>query len=281
MRLAAVCLFSCASCFADGETGRVSDLAFSFEHREGMLWVNVQVPESRRVLNFLLDTGAEASVIDLKTAEELNLPLGQRAAVAGVGVSTYGYWCGTQSANANGVQLPSRLLALDLEKLSSRCERRVDGLIGADFFRSKIVQLDFEHGCARLLDPATMKLEGDAVPLELRRCGLRAKASINGKKAAWFRVDTGCASSVQWVTGSINTKNCTSKVAVGLAQVGIPQTKTSVKIGTAVFNDVDTGLHASAIFEGEAGLLGNGLLSRFKSVTIDGVAGRLLLGERR
>jgi hypothetical protein len=34
------------------------------------------------------------------------------------------------------------------------------------------------------------------------------------------------------------------------------------------------------VFAGEAGLLGNGLLSRFGSVTVDAKAGRLIL-ERR
>jgi hypothetical protein len=70
-------------------------------------------------------------------------------------------------------------------------------------------------------------------------------------------------------------------MAVGLAEISIPQTMTFVRLGQQQFKDIPTGVHQSAIFPGEAGLLGNGLLSRFSTITIDGKAGRLILGERR
>jgi len=41
-----------------------------------------------------------------------------------------------------------------------------------------------------------------------------------------------------------------------------------VSIGSRAMDKVKTSLHGRALFEGEAGLLGNGLLSRF-TVTVD------------
>lgn len=280
MRLLLVCFVFWSSQPIYGQADAGSTAEFPFESREGLLWVRVQVPESARALNFLLDTGAEASVIDLRTARELKLALGLRVGVLGVAVSTDGYWCGTRSVSANGVELPNRLLALDLGKLSSSCERHVDGLIGADFFRNKRVQVDFRKSKVRWLAAQTI-CAGGVAPLEIRRCGIRVKASINGRSAKWFRVDTGCATPLQWVTSDINPKDCSSKVAVGLTEVGIPQTKTTVRIAGEVLKNVATGLHSSAIFDGEAGLVGNGLLSQFESVTIDASAGKLVLGPRR
>ena len=52
-------------------------------------------------------------------------------------------------------------------------------------------------------------------------------------------------------------------------------------IGGYAFEKVPTGLHETAIFPGEAGLLGNALLSRFSTVTIDAKAGRVILGGLR
>ncbi len=260
--------------------GDVSKAEFPFEFREGLLWVKVQVPESERVLNFLLDSGAEASVVNLQTAKDLGLPLGRRAEVRGVGVSMEAYWTGTRSAKANEVTLPNQLLALDLGKLSRSCKCSVDGLIGADFFRDRVVQIDFLESKVRLLAPSTTST-ADAAPMDVRRCGMRVKASIDGKRARWFRVDTGCATPLQWVTGDVSTKDCTSKVAVGLAEMGIPQTRTSVKIGAEVLSDVETGLHSALIFDGEAGLVGNGLLGQFDTITIDAVGRRLVFGARR
>ena len=62
---------------------------------------------------------------------------------------------------------------------------------------------------------------------------------------------------------------------------GNAQTETTVGIGAHAFEKVPTGLHETAIFPGEAGLLGNALLSCFSTVTIDGKAGRVILGPRR
>jgi hypothetical protein len=86
---------------------------------------------------------------------------------------------------------------------------------------------------------------------------------------------------LQWVTSKVQPERCTSKVAIGLAQLTIPQTTTTVILSGRTFNDMPTGLHHDAIFAGEKGLLGNGLLSRFETVTIDSRAGRLSFGRLR
>jgi len=70
-------------------------------------------------------------------------------------------------------------------------------------------------------------------------------------------------------------------MTIGLTEVSIPQTGTAVVLGDQAFDKVATGLHEEAIFPGEAGLLGNGVLSRFSSITVDAKAGRLILGTRR
>src|SRR6266853_543923 len=50
---------------------------FPFQYREGLLWIEVNIPQSEEPLNFLLDTGAEVSVINLNTARRIGLKLGQ------------------------------------------------------------------------------------------------------------------------------------------------------------------------------------------------------------
>jgi hypothetical protein len=179
------------------------------------------------------------------------------------------------------VQLPAEYLAVDLEKLSRSCQQPVDGLIGMDFFRGRVVQIDFESGKIRLLKHENGGKVTGSLPLELRPCGMRVPITINNHSNQWVRLDTGCATPLQWVTASVNTTQCAHRVAIGLAELSIPQTKATVGLGGYKFEDVETGLHESAIFPGEAGLLGDGLLSRFSSVTIDAKAGRLILGPPR
>jgi len=86
---------------------------------------------------------------------------------------------------------------------------------------------------------------------------------------------------LQWVTSDVRPEQCARRMAIGLVEISIPQTETTVGLGEHEFKKVPTGLHDVAIFPGEAGLLGNGLLSRFSTVTIDAKAGRLVLGKSR
>ncbi len=148
-------------------------------------------------------------------------------------------------------------------------------LLGADFFRGRAIQIDFRAQKLRVLQ--SLPGSGEILPLELRPCGMRVPITVNGHKRQWVRLDTGCASALQWVTSRVRPQECKPHIAIGLAEVSIPQTKTTVEIGQQKFANVPTGLHENAIFAGEAGLLGNGLLARFARVTIDAKSGRLIL----
>ena len=254
---------------------------FPFEFREGLLWIEVNVPQSKAPLNFLVDTGAGASVINLSTAKRIGLKLGRKVMVQSVGTMLSGYWQERMSAKVGDVELPREYLSVDLDKLSSSCERPVDGLVGADFFRGRVVQIDFDAHKIRLLKPQKNVRPDEALQLQLRTCGMRTPISVDGHKRQWVRLDTGCATAFQWVTSDVRPEQCAHRMAIGLAEISIPQTETTVSLGEHEFEKVPTGVHDMAIFPGEAGLLGNGLLSRFSTVTIDAKAGRLRLGKRR
>jgi hypothetical protein len=277
-RLCAVLISGAA--LAGVQAASVSLAEFPFEFREGFLWVEVNVPQSPKPLNFLVDTGAGVSVINLNTAKRIGLKLGREVMVHGVQSKLTGYWQERMAAKVGEVELPRGYLAVDLDKLSSSCERPVDGLVGADFFRGRVVQIDFDAHKIRVLRPTKGEKAEASLPLQLRPCGMRVPITVNGHERQWVRLDTGCATALQWVTSDVRPEQCGRKLAIGLADVSIPQTETTVIVGGHKFEKVPTGLHESAIFPGEAGLLGNALLSRFSSVTIDAKVGRVILGER-
>ena len=254
---------------------------FPFKFREGLLWIEVTTPQSEKSLNFLLDTGAGVSVINLSTAKRIGLKLGHEVTVHGVQTMLTGYWQERLSAKVGEVELRREYLAGDLEKFSSSCERPVDGLVGTGFFRGRVVQIDFDAQKIRLLKPEKNRKSDIALPLQLRSCGMRVPIRVNGYERQWVRLDTGCATALQWVTSDVPTDQCTRQIAIGLAEISIPQSTTTVGLGKYEFNNVPTGLHETAIFAGEAGLLGNGLLSRFSTITIDAKAGRVILAGCR
>ncbi len=250
---------------------------FPFRLSEGFIWVKVQAAQSAEPLNFLLDSGAEVSVINLQTAKRLGLKPGRAVGVCGVGASTEGLWPEHLAATAGGVRLPEDYLALDLSALSGSCACRVDGLVGADFFRGRIVQIDSAAGRIRVLAAAPATASQSSIPLKVRRGALRVPVGVNGGAPRWARLDTGCASGLQWVTDGAVPEGSRSRVAVALARVSVHVASTSVQLGENRFEAVATDLHEKPIFAGEAGLLGNGLLSRFRSVTIDERARRVIL----
>jgi hypothetical protein len=253
---------------------------FPFEFHDGFLWVEANVPQSAKPLNFLFDSGASVSVINLNTVRRLKLPLSHPVIVRGVESTTRGFWPERLSARADQVPLPNHYLAVDLEQLGQACNCCVDGLIGADFFRDKVVQIDFAEHKIRLLKSSEGMDGQTAIALKMRPCGMEILVQINGGKPQYMRLDTGCASPLQWVTGEIQPNNCSQRPAVALSRFTVSETKSSVQLGNVEFQSVPTGIHAEAIFAGEAGLIGNGILSHFKTVTIDAKRGQLILGER-
>jgi len=253
--------------------------AFPFELREGLIWVKVSAPNLPAPLNFLLDSGAGVSVLNLGTLDKLGLPLGRQVTVQGVGTSTRGYWPERAPLKAAGVSLPKDCLATDLTELSGACACRVDGLIGADFFRDRVVQIDFRAKVVRLLTESLPGNCRDKVPLKQRSSALLVPARINGAKTQWLRLDTGCASAVQCANKESRKANPNSRLAVGLATVPVAESLANVQFGDNEFLCLPVGFHSKPIFAGEAGLLGTGLLSEYASVTIDAKAGCVTLAR--
>jgi hypothetical protein len=262
---------------AQGRTMPDAPAEIPFQFREGLIWVKVRVSNSDEPLNFLLDTGAGVSVIDWRTMTRLGLKAGRKVLVRGVQNTVDGFWPVHAKATLDGIPLPKDFLAVDLDALSRACKMPVHGLIGADFFRGRTVQIDFVEEKIRPLNSYRPSANAEALPLEIRPCGMCVPVAVNGGLPQRMRLDTGCASAFQWVTANVRLDQCSSQMAIGLAAVSVPQASATVRLGTSTFENVPAGIHEKAIFCGESGLLGNGLLSRFRSVIVDAKEGRVVL----
>ena len=228
-------------------------------------------------MNFLFDTGAEISVINADTAAALGLSAGREIYVQGVQAITTGHWPVRLAAKAGNVELPAKYLSLDLSQLSHSCSRPLDGLLGADFIRGKVVEIDFKSHLLRFEDKISPAKTDINLPMKSSSSCFCVPVSVNHQSKQWVRLDTGCATALQWVTSNAGISTKSEKPAIGLAGLSIPQTQTTVSLGGKQFDQIPTGVHSHAIFAGEAGLLGNDFLSRFKMVTIDTKSARLVL----
>ncbi len=235
-----------------------------FVVENGLMWVKVEVPRGKP-LDFMVDTGAGATVLDLGVLRRLRLERGEAVPVHGVGRKGVAFLVSDFQAKVGGVPLASEVYALGLRKRRGKEVRRIHGVLGLDFFRGRVVRFDFERGMLEVLPKAPRPGPGAVVlPLSERHDALGVPVSVNGSPALWTRLDTGCNSALEW-TGS--------------AGAGRGEAEAEVRLGGRHLR-VPVGFHPEPFFPQEAGLLGCGLLSRFR-VTVDGVGMRLVLEEYR
>ena len=267
-------VWACLLAQAHAQSQSPAEIPISYSG--GLLWVRVSVPQSSEPLNFLLDSGAATSVLTRQAAQRLGIKLLQRVDVRGVGTHTIGYWTQKLNADVGGVRLSQKFLAVDLQKLTAACGQRVDGLLGADFFRGRVVQIDYAAERMRLLPSSPASTTGQVLPLRVLPNALCVPIRVNGNGPQWLRLDTGCAAALHWVCADHPPTPLTCELSIGLIEISTPVVKTTVELGTERCEDVPTRLHQCEIFPGESGLLGNGLLSRYR-VTIDAPRGRVVL----
>jgi len=252
----------------------VEEIAVGWQ--SGLVRVPVFVAGQPEPLRFIVDSGASESVIDLRAARHLGLRLGEKRRVLGVGGATTGYAVRGCAGRIGSQTLPEQLLGLDLAPLDASCGGRVDGLIGADFLRDRIVQLDFRARRLRFYQPSeSTRLRGEILPVALRAGAICLRVAVNAGPACWMRVDTGCNSALEWAgRQAFSTDRAAASIA--LSATRRPTIETTVRFGSRQIDRVPTTCHPRPLFAGESGLIGTPLLSRF-TVTFDLPRRRIIL----
>lgn len=262
-------LFLAALCGC--QSPRVFDPAagIPFELHEGL--IRVEVDAGRKVLHFMVDTGAGSTVLNHATARRLRLRHGETVPVYGVRALGTAYRVSGFRATMAGVPLRSDLYALPLRRPRGAEKTPLDGLIGQDFFADRIVEIDY--AARRIhLRPAPPARPGLIVlPMRRMHDTLCVPVSVNGLGPEWTRLDTGCVTALEW----------SAPVAAPGSEKARPPMRrevvATVGLGAGRHEGVLIGLHPKPIFHDEAGLLGSGLLTRYRRVTIDSRGMKLYL----
>ncbi|MDT7541391.1 MAG: hypothetical protein QOE33_1295 [Acidobacteriota bacterium] len=175
----------------------------TFELYANVIFVEVRVNDSAP-LSFIFDTGAGINVLNASRAADLRLA---RASVGVNAKGTGGTVAGSLATGAT-ISLPGvsvrgqRIAVLPLQSLEPRVGRRVDGILGYDFIREFVTEIDYERKLISLHDPRTYRpaLRGTVVPFDLRRgtpyvnttIYLSNSDRVNGE----FEIDTGSDSAL-------------------------------------------------------------------------------------
>lgn len=145
-----------------------TSIPFEFAMRHVIVQVRVN---GSRPLSFILDTGADAAIVQTDVAKEIGLKLEGTVNTGGAGPGTQ---VGSRVTNATwslvgleGFSQPVAF-ALPLPELSHGMGRNIDGIIGGTFIRQFVMELDYVKRAITLHDRAAFQYSGrgEALPLE-------------------------------------------------------------------------------------------------------------------
>ncbi len=146
-------------------------IVIPFELANRHIILKVQVNHSRP-LAFVLDTGDQFAIIDLERANELKLELGGEISMGGAGAAlSSGSFVRETSFTIpgfNGFSQPVTL-ALPIARMSRGLGQDFDGIIGSDFIKEYVLELDYQARVIKLHDKNTFQYTGpgESIPIQL------------------------------------------------------------------------------------------------------------------
>ena len=246
-----------------------------------------------RPLWFLLDTGAEMSVVDSTVAASVGLTSVGSATARGSGEGTMkaGFAQGVTLAVGRAVAKGQTVVTLPLDALEPIDGRSIDGILGHDFIAAFVITIDYSQRRVSFRDPARFDSAtipaGERVPIEIvggipRIHGtvvLPGAETIDGV----FTVDTGSRTALSFNTPFVRENALVNRIAessldapYGFGIGGATKTRVgridAFRIGVVKFEKPvigfsfgEKGVDASSSI---AGNIGGELMRRFR-VTFD------------
>jgi hypothetical protein len=299
----------CAGAHRLAGGGTSIPVTVSARHAQVAALANVCI-DGKGPFPFLIDTGAQGSVLTASLATKLRLPkIGQPVLIGGAGCSARAQISRISSWNAAGLALrPQYVTYLKIPLFGGRGEP--DGLLGSDVWgRFGAMRLDFARGTVTVPGPerpapaAKTTISGPSgtpVPASLLRGKPAVVAPMTvtsqlGSTGITVKIRLGTHAAMDFTPDSGASQ---SAVDTGVArQTGLASANARIRQSTvctvAAFPELRTGpwsvaghplrpqvVGATGLVRttGVAGLLGADQMSRFGSVIFDYAGGRLVLG---
>jgi hypothetical protein len=150
-------------------------ISIPFELVARHIVLKVRINNSRP-LSFVFDTGDKVAIIDAARAKELGLNLQGQIKVGGAGSELLnGSFVKDTTWTLPGLEGFSQpvTLAIPLEKMAARFGHDFDGIIGSDFIKQFVVEIDYAARKLRLHDKDKFNYSGsgESIPIEMDHQG--------------------------------------------------------------------------------------------------------------
>lgn len=233
-----------------------------------MILVEADLEGARRPLTFILDSGAGATLLDKSVADSLGLKSTGDERIRTVhGTHSAGRAGKTSIRLGGSLRFSPSPLIVDLAAESRTLGRRLDGLLGSDFFNGRTIRIDFKHSRLRVSPDGAPAPGSTRLPLTRRNGAFYVGITADDSPLKCVRLDTGCSRSLCWTPPADSALRRFLRDGKTL--------KVNVNLGNLALSDVPTDVYRKPLFAGEDGLLGTALLSRFDSVWIDAAGGKV------
>jgi Aspartyl protease/PDZ domain len=146
-------------------------VSIPFEMVTRHIVVKVRVNNSRP-LSFVFDTGDKVGIVDLDVANELGLKLEGQVRVGGAGAEKLAGSIVKEAKwtldGLDGFSQPITL-ALPLGRMAARFGHDFDGIIGSDFIKQFVVEVDYQQRVLKLHDKTKFNYSGtgESIPVQL------------------------------------------------------------------------------------------------------------------
>jgi hypothetical protein len=148
-------------------------IPFELVTRHIMLKVKIN---NSRPLSFVFDTGDKVGIVDADVAKELGLKLEGQVRVGGAGAETLPGSLVKEATwtlpGLDGFSQPVSL-SLPLGRMAARFGHDFDGIIGSDFIRQFVVEVDYQNRVLKLYDKDKFNYSGsgEIIPIQLNGQG--------------------------------------------------------------------------------------------------------------
>jgi hypothetical protein len=172
-------VFACASLgiaqTPQTQSPTTAPVAIPFELVTRHIVVKVRINDSRP-LSFVFDTGDKVGVVDTDVAKELGLKLEGQLRVGGAGADTLpGSYVRDATWSLPGLEGFSQpiSIAIPLGRMAARAGHDFDGIIGSEFIKQFVVEVDYQNRVLKLhdRDKFTYAGAGESIPIQLNQMG--------------------------------------------------------------------------------------------------------------
>jgi len=137
--------------------------------------VKVRINDSRP-LSFVFDTGDKVGIVDTDVAKELGLKLDGQLRVGGAGADSLpGSFVKEATWSLPGLAGFSQpiSIAIPLGRMAARAGHDFDGIIGSDFIKQYVVEVDYQNRVLKLHDRDKFAYSGagESIPIQLNQMG--------------------------------------------------------------------------------------------------------------